>query len=57
MALLDEVGLTLYATLDTHCHADHVTAAWLLKNLTGSRIGCAGITGARHVDIPLNECS
>ncbi|MEJ2061884.1 MAG: MBL fold metallo-hydrolase [Reinekea sp.] len=55
MALLDELGLTLYATLDTHCHADHVTAAWLLKNLTGSRIGCAGIIGARHVDIPLNE--
>ncbi len=36
--LLQELGLTLVATLDTHVHADHVTAAWLLKQRHGSRI-------------------
>jgi glyoxylase-like metal-dependent hydrolase (beta-lactamase superfamily II) len=30
-ALLRELGLRLVATLDTHVHADHATAVWLLK--------------------------
>lgn len=38
-ALVDELGLTLQATLDTHCHADHVTGAWLMQQATGCRIG------------------
>lgn len=29
-ALLRELGLRLVCTLDTHCHADHVTGAWLM---------------------------
>jgi len=36
-ALLDELGLMLRAVLDTHCHADHVTGAWLLQQATGCR--------------------
>ena len=27
------------AALDTHCHADHVTGAWLMQQATGCRIG------------------
>jgi glyoxylase-like metal-dependent hydrolase (beta-lactamase superfamily II) len=27
-ALIDELGLVLVATLETHVHADHVTGAW-----------------------------
>ncbi len=38
-ALLSELGLELVATLDTHCHADHVTGAWLMKQATGCSIG------------------
>lgn len=38
-ALLDELGLRLVATIDTHCHADHVTGAWLMQAATGCRIG------------------
>ncbi len=38
-ALLAELGLTLVAALDTHCHADHVTGAWLMRQATGCRIG------------------
>src|SRR5207248_3317660 len=37
-ALIDELGLTLVATLETHVHADHVTGAWLLKRRFGSQI-------------------
>ena len=39
LALVEELGLRLVATLDTHCHADHVTGAWLMQQATGCRIG------------------
>jgi sulfur dioxygenase len=45
-ALIDELGLTLLATLDTHCHADHVTGAWLMQQATGCRIGVSKRYGA-----------
>lgn len=38
-ALLDELGLEAVAAIDTHCHADHVTGAWLMREATGCRIG------------------
>jgi glyoxylase-like metal-dependent hydrolase (beta-lactamase superfamily II)/rhodanese-related sulfurtransferase len=52
-ALIDELGLSLVATLDTHVHADHVTGAWLMHQRFGSRIGLAAVYGAQHVDLPL----
>lgn len=38
-ALVEELGLQLIAALDTHCHADHVTGAWLMQHATGCQIG------------------
>lgn len=32
LALIQELELDLRACIDTHCHADHVTGAWLIKN-------------------------
>ncbi|MBL9017036.1 MAG: MBL fold metallo-hydrolase [Myxococcales bacterium] len=52
-ALIDELGLHLVATLDTHVHADHVTGAWLMHERFGSQIGLAAVYGAAHVDRPL----
>ena len=52
-ALLRELGLKLLCTLDTHCHADHVTGAWLMHEALGSRIGLAAVYGAANVDLPL----
>lgn len=49
-ALLRELDLRLVTTLDTHVHADHVTAAWLLRERTGSRIALAEATGAEGAD-------
>jgi sulfur dioxygenase len=49
-ALIEELGLTLLATLETHVHADHVTGAWLLKRRTGSRIMLAAASGAEGAD-------
>jgi glyoxylase-like metal-dependent hydrolase (beta-lactamase superfamily II)/rhodanese-related sulfurtransferase len=38
-ALVRELDLALVAVVDTHCHADHVTGAWLMQQTTGCRIG------------------
>src|SRR5512138_2072405 len=48
-ALVRELGLTLRHTLETHVHADHVTAAWLFRQRLGSTIvvsADAGVEGA-----------
>lgn len=49
-ALLRELGLRLVATLDTHVHADHVTAAWLLRQRCGSQILLSEHSGAMDAD-------
>lgn len=53
LALLEELGLRLPATLDTHVHADHVTGAWRLHRRCGSAIALAAAAGAEGVERPL----
>lgn len=36
--LLDELGLALACTIETHVHADHVTAAGKLREATGCKV-------------------
>ncbi len=54
-ALLRELDLTLVATLDTHCHADHVTGAWLHQQTSGCTVSAAAVIGAANVDRPLRH--
>jgi len=54
-ALLRELGVALLYTLETHVHADHVTAAWLFKQRLGSRIVLAASAGATGADVPVRE--
>ncbi|MFT4174017.1 MAG: MBL fold metallo-hydrolase [Rhodocyclaceae bacterium] len=49
LALVQELGLVLRATLDTHVHADHVTGAWRLRQRCGSAIALAEAAGASGV--------
>ncbi len=49
-ALIDELGLRLISTLETHVHADHVTGAWLLRRQTGSQIALSADAGAQGAD-------
>ena len=49
-ALIEELGLKLRFTLETHVHADHITGAWLLKQKLGSRIGVPAGSGAEGAD-------
>jgi len=52
-ALLRELGLVLRYTLDTHCHADHVTGAWLMREALASQVALSPAYQASNVDLPL----
>jgi sulfur dioxygenase len=54
-ALIRELEITLLYTLDTHCHADHVTGAWLMKMALSSQVGLSREYAADNVDLPLSH--
>lgn len=54
LGLLAELGLRLVAVLDTHVHADHVTAAGALRERTGAVTGASAL-GAPCVDRGLRD--
>jgi sulfur dioxygenase len=49
-ALVEELGLRLLYTLDTHVHADHVTGASILKRRTGAQIAVSALGGVIGAD-------
>ena len=49
-ALIEELGLRLAWTLETHVHADHVTGASLLRKRFGSKIALSKESGAEGAD-------
>lgn len=55
VALLRELGLQLRYTLDTHVHADHVTAAWRFKHQLHAQIVLSQRYGIDEVDIPVDH--
>lgn len=54
-ALVEELGLKLVWTLETHVHADHVTAASLHKQKLGSRIAISRASEAQGADRYLQD--
>lgn len=54
-AVLTQLGLTLAYTVDTHVHADHVTAALAFKRKSGSKIAAPAMEGLSCVDVGLEE--
>jgi len=50
LQLVSELGLRLTYVLDTHVHADHVTAAGLIRDRTGAKTAASAI-GAPCVDV------
>ncbi len=55
LKLLRDLGLTLEYTIETHIHADHVTGAGRLRELTGSKAAVPEKSGADHVDVAVRE--
>ena len=55
LALLQQLGLTLDCTLDSHLHADHITGALHLKQQTGCRIAAPAMDRLPCADIGLED--
>ena len=55
LEVLHRLGLRLAYTLDTHIHADHITAALELKRATGSRIAAPAFDRLACADVGIEE--
>lgn len=55
LRLIEELGLRLVYALDTHVHADHVTASGALREETGARTGAAAAANVTCGDLALQH--
>lgn len=55
LSVLQSLGLRLSCTIDTHIHADHITAARHLRDRVGSKIAAPAVDALPCVDIGLDE--
>jgi sulfur dioxygenase len=55
LALIDDLGLTLRWALDTHVHADHVTALGTLRQRTGCKTALSERAGTGWPDVLLRQ--
>lgn len=55
LQVLQDLGLRLAATLETHVHADHLTGAKRLRERTGSQIACPAMLSLPCADIGIRE--
>lgn len=55
LRLLEELGLKLTVVLDTHVHADHVTAAGTLRDRTGAKTHFSVHGGPACADVLLED--
>jgi sulfur dioxygenase len=55
IALLKSQGLHLKYSLETHVHADHITASGLLRQRLGATTGVSQLCGAETADIQLQD--
>jgi sulfur dioxygenase len=55
LSMLEELGLTLKYTLETHVHADHITASGLLRQKLGAQTGVSALCGAETADFQIKD--
>jgi len=55
LEVVNDLGLKLVMTIDTHIHADHITSATMLKREAGSRIGLPALDALACTDVGLHD--
>ena len=55
LSLVRELDLDLIACVETHCHADHVTGAWLMQHAVGCKIMASHDSGIELLDRSLHD--
>jgi sulfur dioxygenase len=55
IAMLKELGLQLKYSLETHVHADHITASGHLRQRLGAQTGVSQLCGAETADIQIQD--
>ncbi|HEY6643785.1 MBL fold metallo-hydrolase [Povalibacter sp.] len=55
LQVVNDLGLQLVMTIDTHIHADHITSATMLKREAGSRIALPALDGLECTDVGLQD--
>ncbi len=55
LQLVEELGLKLVATIETHVHADHVTGACRLRDRVGSQVITPAVAGVQGADRGVGE--
>ncbi len=53
--LIEEKGVTLKYSLETHVHADHVTASGQLRQMLGAKTAVSSLCGASSADIQIQD--
>jgi len=55
LALLEDQGVRLKYSLETHVHADHITASGLLRQRLGAQTAVSQLCGADNADIQIKD--
>ncbi|TBR08261.1 MAG: MBL fold metallo-hydrolase [Lysobacter sp.] len=52
---VNDLGLKLVMTIDTHIHADHITSASILRREAGSRVALPALDALPCTDVPMHD--
>ncbi|MDH3634691.1 MAG: MBL fold metallo-hydrolase [Gammaproteobacteria bacterium] len=55
MQIINELGVELLYAIETHAHADHITSAGKIRELTGAKLVYGESSGIEAIDIPLKD--
>ena len=55
MQIINELGIELLYAIETHAHADHITSAGKMRELTGAKLVYGESSGIEAIDIPLKD--
>ena len=55
MQIINELGVELLYSIETHPHADHVTSAGKIRQATGARIVFGESSGIRAIDVSIKD--